>query len=149
MNTTSLTPTQQELNVRFAKALGCCMCGGDAFKLNRTSWLCVRHWRLSRMRHASRSRGKSVPSMSELESLVPDGMSCPVCDRKMVWLKNESRSLVISLQHNRNGSYLLICLSCNSRHQHFSGDDFYKIPKDQKWCPGCKSVKPNSDFSKC
>jgi hypothetical protein len=130
------------------KTAACSTCGSAPFKMNRTSWLCLKHWKLSAMRWRASVRRKSVPTVQQLEALIPDGMICGSCKRVMTWFKKEDSKSVITLQHNRDGSYALICLSCNSRHQHFPGDDFYKIPMDCKRCPRCREARPHADFPK-
>jgi hypothetical protein len=104
--------------------------------------------RFRQMRTIAKHRGKSVPSMEELEALLPLDMNCPICKRAMNWRSAEGRSTVITLQHDRSGAHRLICHACNTRHAKMAGDSFYALPADHKRCPKCESIKPISEFWK-
>ena len=80
------------------------------------------------------------------KTLVDSGMVCPACGRKMNWRKSEGVSTIVTLQHDRAGDLRLICLGCNSRHQHYPGDSFYDLPEGKKHCPSCGKIKPLAEF---
>ena len=98
------------------------------------------------MRARAKYEGKTVPPLEWLEANYPKNMICPGCDRKMNWTSKEGKSTVISLQHNRDGTWGFLCRACNTRHAKFFADDFYKAPKDKKYCPRCKRTLPLVDF---
>jgi hypothetical protein len=100
--------------------------------------------RFYQMRATARQFSKIAPSFDWLESAVPRGMICPVCDRRMVWRGKGSR--VITLQHDRSGEMRLMCKQCNTRHAKMPGDSFYSLPKDHKYCPECKTAKTLDSF---
>lgn len=109
-------------------------------------WLCKKHYRFQQMRAKAKSRGLVVPSYERLGGILNENLVCHPCGRKMVWLSEENTSLVITLQHDRNGCLRLICRSCNTRHSKFSGDTFYSAPRTKKICPRCKILKPLMEF---
>lgn len=128
----------------------CSQCSEPATKSRNQTYYCTIHYRIKQMRDDAKIDNKSVPSWEELlvlaSRLVKEGMTCQVCGRQMNWLRGEGIKTVVTLQHDRSGDYRLICLSCNSRHQHCSGDSFYSIPEGQKSCTACKIVKPLAEF---
>jgi len=115
-------------------------------------YFCAIHYRMYHMRVAARKHKKTCPSSADLtklvEAVVANGMVCVGCRRTMLWITEGpgTRSNVISLQHDRDGTIRLICLGCNSRHQHFPGDTFYQAPEGHKWCHGCERLLPLSGF---
>lgn len=108
--------------------------------------LCVVHYRMSSMRSRATRDGKSVPTISEIEALVPSPFRCEPCGRDMTWLREQGASIQVSLQHDRSGEVRLICLGCNTRHGAHPGDSFYRMPKGHKQCRSCKQVLPFSSF---
>ncbi len=115
-----------------------------------THWYCKIHARLRQMLSACRHDGKSVPSIELLTQManaaVASKMRCRICRRKMNWMSREGRSTCASLQHNRDGTFEIICIRCNLRHGRLPGDLYYAIPVGHKWCNGCKKVLPLDDF---
>jgi hypothetical protein len=98
------------------------------------------------MRVNAKRRGLSVPSHDLLHSLVSDGFKCPDCEREMNWLSEDGMSSVASLQHYRDGSFGIVCRSCNTRHAHMPGDSFRDTPESHKYCPKCKLSKHRDEF---
>lgn len=111
--------------------------------------LCAMHYRFDGMRQSAKRDGKYVPTESELLELLNScKLSCPVCKRAMNWRMIDGTETVITLQHNRDGTLAFLCMSCNSRHQAYPADDFFKVGPDRKRCSGpCKRVRPLSDFA--
>ena len=107
----------------------------------------IRNLRFYQMRREAERKGKAVPTMNQLYALASNGLSCPDCGVTMHWLEKESPRFVITLQHYRDGSFGLVCKSCNSRHRNMPGDDYRSSPKDHKYCPHCKLLKPFSKFA--
>ena len=111
--------------------------------------LCDVHYRISSMRSAAKRHGKACPSTGEIESLIPNPFVCIGCDREMHWLRGTGPvSQQATLQHDRNGEIKIICFGCNTRHASHPDDTFYEIPNGHKFCPDCREVKPQSNFSK-
>lgn len=109
------------------------------------SCYCAIHYKLLTMIRNARSSGKLIPDRDYLEKLlykISNSMICFVCKNKMVWYQSEgSRKNVISLQHNNDGTICLICCSCNSKHGNSKlGDTFYKLKKEEKYCPNCNKI---------
>ena len=102
--------------------------------------------RMLQMRWAAKYNGKTVPSIAELEAMIPKDIVCPECKRKMNWFRKEGHSTVITLQHDRDGKHRILCQGCNVRHAFMRRDDFYKFPKDKKRCYVCGTVKPLTEF---
>jgi len=123
-----------------------CKCGSLASHRQGNSWLCPKHYRFGQMRSSAKRHGKTVPSTKELEGLLCPNMRCLDCHRVMNWLGKDNQTLVVTLQHYRNGSFGFVCRSCNSRHASMDGDSFCEMPSDHKYCPSCKLIKPFSDF---
>lgn len=101
--------------------------------------------RLKQMRRSAKYRGKYVPSSEELESMIPADMRCPDCGKVMLWKSKKGghqMHKVASLQHYRDGSLAIVCVSCNSRHASMPGDSYREMPKDHKYCPRCRQCKP-------
>jgi len=98
------------------------------------------------MRATSARRGLTVPSHDELEHMASQNMLCWDCGRTMNWLGRDGKDSVISLKHYRDGTLGLVCRSCSTRHTFAPGDSYRSQPKDQKYCPSCKVVKPFSEY---
>jgi hypothetical protein len=124
-----------------ATVTACARCSQPRVRLS----YCEKHLRFRQMRSDSQKRGKAIPTPEQLETLVPIDMRCPICVRPMHW-NGVPRSQVISIQHDRNGDFRLICFSCNRKHADMPGDSFYDVPKGSRYCYACKAVKPESDF---
>jgi hypothetical protein len=125
------------------------LCLDPVVKVMKGSFYCAKHARFQQMRDGARRSRQTVPSYEQLEVLASAaGMVCSHCRKQMFWTRGQGPiSQQITLQHDRSGIMRLICMSCNSRHRDYPGDDFYKFPVDFKRCYRCKTVKPFSDFS--
>ena len=124
----------------------CARCNEKAVRFQGRQHLCARHYRFGQMRASAKRHGKVVPSHAALEAMVPVGMVCPDCDRKMVWFSSQDRELVASLQHYRDGQMALVCRSCNTRHAYMPDDLYRETGPGFKWCPGCEKPLPLSAF---
>lgn len=124
----------------------CSRCGEEAVRRQGHQYLCAKHYRFGQMRVLAKRRGKSVPSHEALEGMVVEGNTCADCHSPMNWLAADSQALVATLQHYRDGTYALVCRSCNTRHAFMPGDSYRDTPKDHKLCPSCGEVKPDHDF---
>lgn len=98
------------------------------------------------MINSAKTNNKLVPTQDDLEKMFNEKMVCKDCNIDMVWTRKESQSRVITLQHYRNGSLGLVCMSCNSRHGAMKDDSFLLMPKDFKYCPCCKIEKHSNYF---
>ena len=125
----------------------CYVCGGDAVKRHNRTNLCNKHQRFLQMQKTAKADHKYVPSIYEIEKLVPKNMVCPDCNWQMHWVDENNRSRGAVLQHYRNGSLGIVCLSCNTKHGFLPGDMYQDIPEDHKLCNCCKTIKPRSMFS--
>jgi hypothetical protein len=111
--------------------------------------LCAKHYRFWQMRSTAKQYGKSVPTYQTLQNLTNSlvDMKCPHCQIAMTWLRIKGQAgRVISLQHDRDGTIRLLCLSCNSRHSVCSDDTYYEIPPTLYHCIGCDKWKDRSEF---
>ncbi len=112
-------------------------------------YYCARHFRLIWMRYKARATGKMVPDLSTLEDFVDalNNFKCPCCLCVMVWFARQDTRRVITLQHNNDGTMMLICMSCNSKHaQHSLGDACLSLPSGVRYCKMCNTIKPLGDF---
>ncbi|MDR0474545.1 MAG: hypothetical protein LBH43_12845 [Treponema sp.] len=126
----------------------CSKCENGAVIKQGHQWLYEKHYRFGSMRTKAKRDKKTVPTFEKLESILPDDVKCPSCKRKMNWRQKDGVSMVITLQHNRDGSIQLLCLSCNTRHAKRQGDSFYnENPETEKLCPKCGTVKPLNCFT--
>ena len=125
----------------------CSRCGENAVRTQGHQWLCAKHYRFGQMRQKARASGKEVPSHAELHSLPGVDLTCPDCKRRMNWLAHDGADSVASLQHYRNGSMAIVCLSCNSRHASMDGDSFRAMDASSKQCPCCGRIKPSTEFT--
>lgn len=128
-------------------SMKCKLCNEPVIVTSRSRHHCIKHHRFTQMRGAARWRGKTIPSVTELEALFNQGgLICPECKRPMVWRRALATDRVVTLQHYRDGSFGLVCQSCNCRHTYMPGDSFRLMPTDHKLCPACNHVKPRSEF---
>lgn len=104
------------------------------------------------MRYDAKHKNKAVPTRMELESLAlqikADDMRCPCCRRTLHWLGRDGISSVVTLQHDTNGDFRLICHACNTRHSKHPGDSFYEVMPGERRCFGCGDIKRKSEFYK-
>ena len=140
------------MEIELCKYSGCNLIGTFTNHKDRTNdKYCAKHFRFTRMIRAARGRNKYVPTFHELEVLLENlvNFQCPSCQKQMKFTVYESGMPdIVSLQHNRDGSISLICLSCNSRHQHYPNDSFYFRDKNMKRCSKCKTEKMLNQFHK-
>lgn len=106
------------------------------------------HYRFGQMRATAKRFGKLVPTHEQLEALALKGAGCPDCYREMNWLARNGQSTVATLQHYRDGTLAIVCRSCNTRHAFMPGDTYREMPKDQKLCSACDTIKPLTEFAK-
>jgi hypothetical protein len=123
-----------------------CACGAAAVRKQGNQRLCARHYRFGQMRSRAQRDGKFVPAREQLEALLHD--ACPDCGVVMNLLSYEGeRERTATLQHYRDGTLAIVCLSCNARHASMPGDTYRDMPKDHKWCPHCETAKPFADYA--
>ena len=125
----------------------CYICGNITFKRNGRSNLCETHHRFIQMQKTAKQDGKYIPSIYEIENLAPKNMNCADCGCLMHWIDNDNRAFGAVLQHYRNGTLGIVCLSCNTKHGHMPGDSYRNVPVGEKLCRTCKTIKPLSMFS--
>lgn len=125
--------------------LRCARCDSLAIRYQGHQWLCAMHYRFGQMRARAKRDGKTVPTHEELAALVRD--ACPDCGVRMHWLARGHQATVATLQHYRDGSYGIVCRSCNTRHASMPGDSYRDMPKDHKRCPVCEQIKPAPAFA--
>lgn len=131
--------------------------GGTAFPCGRCDtpsvirqghqWLCAKHYRFGQMLANAKRRNKQVPTHDQLHQMLGADLICPDCGVQMNWRSKDGAHTVATLQHYRDGSMAIVCLSCNTRHASMEGDSYREMPKDHKQCPGCKQIKPLSEFT--
>ncbi len=109
---------------------------------------CYRHYRFREMRHNAGKYRKYIPSWQMLDNMLPDGLICCACKKRMIWHTSLGQLKdVITLQHNHDGSILLVCQACNSGHSCSQlGDAYFNVPSNEKYCPGCKKLLHRSSF---
>jgi hypothetical protein len=125
----------------------CFICGDDAIKRHGRASMCQKHFRFWQMQRTAKADRKLVPHVYQLESLIPGDMKCPDCGVLMHWIDDDNRSSGAVLQHYRDGTLGIVCLSCNTKHGQMSGDMYRDVPQDHKLCIQCKTVKPLFNFS--
>ena len=127
-------------------AFHCSRCGVGAVRKQGQQWLCARHYRFGQMRARAKRDGKAVPTHEQLAAMLGD--SCGDCGVVMNLLSRVGeRERTASLQHYRDGSMAIVCVSCNTRHAFMPGDSYRDMPKDHKRCPQCETAKPFSDYA--
>lgn len=124
----------------------CYICGDEAVKIHGRSNLCPKHRRFLQMQKTAKADKKYIPSIYEIENKVPLNMVCPDCGIQMHWIDNERRSAGAVLQHYRDGTIGVVCLSCNTKHGLMPGDSYRDVPAGHKLCNKCKTIKPLSMF---
>lgn len=128
----------------------CCKCDLPYEKIiGKRTLYCGKHYRVYEMRQRARKRGKSVPSFEQLDSLIrSEGQNlCHDCGKSMHMLSDKSNYAdTLSLQHYRDGTFGIVCGSCNSRHVHYPGDTYKEYKDTHKFCKGCEEIKPFADF---
>lgn len=125
----------------------CYVCGVGAVPRHGRVNVCEVHGRLLQMQHAAKADKKYVPSLWELQALIPSGMICKDCNEVMHWVDGENRQRGAVLQHYRDGSLAIVCFSCNTKHGLMPGDMYRDILRGQKLCRACKTIKPIEAFS--
>lgn len=125
----------------------CYVCGFDAIKRHGRSNMCEKHHRFKQMQTAAKLDGKYIPSIFELEKIEPKDMICQDCGIKMHWIDNDKRASGAVLQHYRDGTVAMVCMSCNTKHGQMPGDSYRKLPDGHKLCNSCKTIKPLSSFA--
>ena len=126
----------------------CYLCGDDAISRHGRKNLCSKHIRFEQMQSTAKNDKKYVPSIYEIEKLVPKDMKCPDCKCSIHWINDENRTQGAVLQHYRNGTLGIVCLACNTKHGMMPGDSYKDIPVGSKLCRTCKTIKPLSMFHK-
>lgn len=126
----------------------CYVCGTEAINRLGRSNLCAEHGRFLQMQKAAKRDGKYIPSIYELQGLVPKDMRCGDCGIEMNWIDGNKRSSGAVLQHYRNGTLGITCMSCNTKHGLMPGDSYKDLPKGHKLCGACKTIKPLNMFGK-
>lgn len=112
---------------------------------------CAKHHRFVHMRADAKYAGKSVPTEAALEELVlaSDGLKCRDCNRQMNWFQSDGVGSVVTLQHYRDGTFGLVCRSCNAAHANWPGDVFVSVDRTtHKFCPNCGETKTLESFRK-
>lgn len=113
---------------------------------------CFKCYRFNNMINQAQQTNKYIPNWHELEELFQNlhQMKCPICNKQMVWCTKLGRlGDVISLQHNNNGTIMLICQSCNVGHGHSHlGDKYFSLKENKKYCPKCNKVLYKNQFNK-
>lgn len=126
----------------------CSHCSDLAVRLQGHQNLCAKHYRFGQMRANAKRHGKTVPTYDKLIELASRGLFCADCNVRMNWLAKKGNATVVTLQHYRDGTFGLVCLSCNTRHAYMQGDEYRTMPKDHKQCPHCRTIKPFSEFAR-
>ena len=124
----------------------CSTCSAPAVRKQGNQQLCSRHYRIAQMRSVERRAGKVVPTREQLEGMLRDTCADCGCVMNLLSHKGEQHRTA-SLQHYRDGSLAVVCLSCNTRHASMPGDTYRDMPKDHKRCPHCETAKPFSAFA--
>jgi hypothetical protein len=125
----------------------CYICGANATNVHNRKNTCEKHRRFLQMQHTAKYDKKYIPFIYELEKLVPKNMECQDCKRIMHWVDDNNRSLGAVLQHYRNKTLAIVCLSCNTKHGMMPGDSYRDVPAGNKMCTKCKTIKPLSMFN--
>ena len=124
----------------------CYVCGMVASKTYRQKNMCDKHNRFRQMQRTARIDNKYVPSLFELEAICPTDMKCQDCNQIMNWIDFKNRNFGAVLQHYRDGSLGIVCMSCNTKHGAMPGDLYKQIPIGHKLCVSCKKIKSLKEF---
>lgn len=128
----------------------CSVCKEPATIFSKQTNLCVIHYRMRQMRYDAQASGKVIPTDSAIQALfdsaAASGMKCSVCSVKMNWLKRDGVKTIATLQHDRDGTFRLLCLSCNVKHQFWPEDSFYTREPGHKRCTRCEATLPLDKF---
>ena len=65
----------------------------------------------------------------------------------MHWIDNKNRKFGAILQHYRDGTLAITCMSCNTKHGLMPGDSYRDVPVGHKLCRFCKTIKLLSMFN--
>lgn len=125
----------------------CHICGDEAIKRHGYSKFCAKHRRFVQMQKTAKQDGKYVPSIYEIEKITPPDMICQDCGVLMNWIDGPNRPSNAVLQHYRDGSLGITCMSCNTKHGMMPGDSYRDFPEGHKLCTACKTIKPLALFS--
>lgn len=117
---------------------------------------CGVHRRIAQMRQTAIARGQAAPSVSEMEKMFRDSaMICSECGRQMgLTGRHYGHGRTVSLQHWRNGTMSVICMSCNAKHAQAGTDEEFErrkaesIPSGQLRCSSCKTYHDASAFGR-
>ena len=124
----------------------CYICGDKTIILHGRKNVCEKHKRFLQMQHTAKRDKKYVPSIYEIEKMVPKDMICQDCGCTMHWIDNDNRRHGAVLQHYRNGSLAITCMACNTKHGLMIGDSYRDVPSGHKMCISCKTIKPLDMF---
>jgi hypothetical protein len=125
----------------------CYVCGDEAINRLGRSNLCAKHRRFIQMQKTAKQDKKYVPSIYEIENITPLDMICQDCGVLMNWIDGSNRPSNAVLQHYRDGSIGVTCMSCNTKHGMMPGDSYRDLPDGHKLCTGCKTIKPLTSFA--
>lgn len=128
----------------------------DSLAVHKTSVCvsyCPKHYRFRQMRGCAKNHKKDIPTWDEYDILLYiwcPTFHCPVCGTKLEWHTNiNGLNKVVSLQHNDNGTIMLICQGCNAGHSNAKlRDMFFEIKANEKYCPGCNDILSLDKFHK-
>lgn len=135
--------------IGYIPSMTCSICANAASHKQGHQYLCPMHYRFGQMRSSAKRRGKLVPTRESLAKMVDaHHMRCAHCKIQMNWLAKEGSATVATLQHNRDGSMCLLCLSCNTRHAQFKDDTFYLRNTALHPCRDCGKELPKEYFFK-
>jgi len=126
----------------------CYICGDETINRHSRSNLCAKHNRFIQMQKTAKADKKYVPCIFELEKVAPKSMECQDCGATMTWIDLENRALNAVLQHYRNKTIGIVCMSCNTKHGMMPGDSYRDVPNGHKLCRYCKTIKPLDMFYK-
>lgn len=132
---------------RFPYAAQKCMHCDSVALVKRGRRLCSRHYRYEQMCDGAKRSQQAIPTYEQLDAMPGTDLVCPDCSVEMGWFKSDKGAArTASLQHYRDGTLAIVCMSCNARHASMPGDQFRDLPKEHKKCPKCSEVKPFDMF---